>query len=87
MITVIAGALTLALVAGCAWAVSVGELSAFLGRLNPVGRLVTYGVVLVLVASAGWTVGSVAGPADDRPVPVVPVSGDTGDGGGHGHGG
>lgn len=78
MVTVFAVVLAFILVTACGLVIGMGGAGDFVARLNPVAKLSVFGVVLVLVAAAGWTVGSVVGPIDDQPPSVVPEHGDNG---------
>ncbi|XVS61928.1 hypothetical protein ACQPYE_27105 [Actinosynnema sp. CA-299493] len=84
VMVVVAGVLALVLVAGCGWAIGVGGVGDRIARLTPVAKLVAFGVVLVLVAAAAWTLGSVVGPIGGQSAVVVPEPGHDGD---SGHGG
>ncbi|MFD2414905.1 hypothetical protein [Amycolatopsis pigmentata] len=64
----VTGALSLVLVAGCGWVLGAGGVGDLVARLNPATKLTVFGVVLILVAATGWTIGSLAGPIGDRPV-------------------
>ncbi|TDV44264.1 hypothetical protein [Actinophytocola oryzae] len=84
MIAVVAGVLALVLVAGCGVVIGRGGVGDLVARLNPMAKLAVFGVVLVLVAATGWTLGSVVGPVGDQPVPSAPSGTGHGD---SGHGG
>ncbi|MCE6995289.1 hypothetical protein LZG04_10770 [Saccharothrix sp. S26] len=81
---VVAGVLALILVAGCGWVVGRGGVGDLVARLTPMAKLAAFGVVLVLVAAAAWTLGSAVGPIGDPPMSVSPQPSHSGD---NGHGG
>lgn len=84
MMAVVAGVLSLVLVAGCGLVIGWGGVGDLVARLNPTTKLAVFGVALVLVAAAGWTVGSVVGPIGDRSGPPMPVESGHSDNSEHG---
>ncbi|WP_447002105.1 hypothetical protein ACRAKI_20410 [Saccharothrix isguenensis] len=80
---IVAGVLALVLVAGCGWVIGMGGVGDLVARSTPLGKLVAFAGVLVLVAAAAWTAGSVVGPIGGPPPSVVPTSDHSGD---NGHG-
>ncbi len=81
---VAAGVLALILLAGCGWAIGMGGVGHLVARLSPMGKLAAFGIVLVLVAAAAWTLGSAVGPIGDSPTSVPAEPGHARD---NGHGG
>ncbi|XVS62012.1 hypothetical protein ACQPYE_27565 [Actinosynnema sp. CA-299493] len=71
MMAVVAGVLAVVLLVGCGVAIGMGGAGELVARLNPVGKLAAFGVVLVLVAAAAWTLGSAVGPIGGQPVTGV----------------
>jgi hypothetical protein len=76
VLTVVAGALALVLVAGCGYVIGAGDVGSLLARLSPVAKLSLFGAVLILVMATGWTVGSIIRPFDTPPTSVVPTPGE-----------
>ncbi|WP_146174123.1 hypothetical protein [Saccharothrix carnea] len=73
-----AAVLAVILVAGCGLVIGMGGAGDLVARMTPMLKLAAFGGVLVLVASAAWTLGAAVGPFGDQPSPVVPETGHDG---------